>query len=355
MAGILDSMSTMLTPDMVGKLGKNLGIDPAMITKGLAVAGPLVTGTLAKTASTPEGAAGLTDMLTKAQAAAGQSAAAGQGDALAGLMGASGGDLSGALDGVMGLMSASGGTGADMMQGVMGQGINAISGTLSKSLGFDVQPMMKLAVPAVMGLVTKAMKSGNLDSAGVAKILKDETKAYTDNPANKATVDMIKEANAAGAKAAELQGKFSADEWKSVRLAPAAAAYLVVKASPSRGKGAAQEAAAMVGTVSDAVGGSSATSLLNTAFGGTGLTGDELATLEASAPTTEAALKTIKAAQAAVVAKTPGEVAAFKALLVSVAEGVAAASKEGGFLGLGGKQISDAEAAAVNSIKSALG
>jgi hypothetical protein len=354
MAGILDSMSSMLTPEVVGKLGKGLGVDPELINKGMAVAGPLVTGALAKQTSTPAGARGFADLLTNAEAAAGQSAAAGAGNELASLLGgASGGNLGGMLDGVMGLMSASGGTGADMMQGVLGQGVNAIGGTLSQKLGFDVKPLLGIAVPMIMGLVNKAKKSGNLDATGVADLLQAENKAYADNPANRATLDLINEATAAGEQAAALRGKFNEADWRKVRMAPIAATYLVAKASPSKGKGALNELAAAAETVGKSVKGASPTSLLNTAFGG-GLTGDELDVLEKDAPPDSTILNSLSAAKSAVAAQSPAEAAAFSDMIIRVAENVAGATKEGGFLGIGGKQVSDAENAALSAIRAAL-
>jgi hypothetical protein len=354
MTGILDSMSSMLNPEVVGKLGKGLGVDPALINKGLAVAGPLVTGALAKQTSTPAGARGFADLLTNAEAAAGQSAAAGAGNELASLLGgASGGNLGGMLDGVMGLMSASGDTGADMMQGVLGQGVNAIGGTLSQKLGFDVKPLLGMAVPMVLGLVNKAKKSGNLDAAGMADMLQAENKAYMDNPANRANIDLINEATAAGEQAAALRGKFSDADWMKVRMAPIGAAYLVAKASPSKGKGALNELAAAAETVGKTATGASPTSFLNTAFGG-GLTGDEWDVLEKDAPSNDSILKSLTAAKAVVAAQSPGEATAFGDMVVRVAENVAGATKEGGFLGIGGKQVSDAEAAALNAIRAAL-
>lgn len=354
MAGILDSMTSMLTPDMVGKIGKGLGIDPALVTKGMAVAGPLVTGALAKTAGTKAGASSLTDLLAKADAGAAQSAAAGAGDQLSQLMGGvAGGDLGGMLDGVMGLVGASGGTGTDMMQGILGQGVNAIGGTLSGKLGFDVKPMLTMAVPMVMGLLNKAKKEGNLDADGISKMLKSEAKAFTDNPANKETAALIGEAMDAGDKAAALRGKFSDADWMKVRMAPMAATYLVAKASPSKGKGAEQELTAAIGAVGSALKSVSPTSLLNTAFGG-GLNASEWDVLAKDAPSNESILKSLTAAKAAVVAQSPGDAATFSAMVISVAEGVANASKEGGFLGIGAKTVSDEEAAALSAIKAAL-
>jgi len=354
MAGILDSMSSMLTPDVVGKLGKGLGIDPAQITKGLALAGPLVAGALAKKTSTPDGARGFADLLGNAEAAAGESAAAGAGDQLAGLLGGAGnGNLGGMLDGVMGLVGASGGTGADMMQGVLGEGVNAIGGTLSSKLGFDVKPMLTMAVPMVIGLVNKAKKSGNLDATGVADMLQSEAKTYTDNPANKANLDLINEAMVAGDQATALRGKFSEADWRKVRLAPIAATYLVAKASPSRGSGAMKELAAAAGVVGDAAKAGLPTSLIATAFGG-GLTSAEWDVLEKDTPSDDTILRSLTAAKAAVATQSPGDAAAFSSMIAGVADAVANAAKEGGFLGIGGKQISDAEAAALSAIKLAL-
>jgi hypothetical protein len=52
---------------------------------------------------------------------------------------------------------------------------------------------------------------------------------------------------------------------------------------------------------------------------------------------------------------TPEEVDAYKTFVMTVAQTVAAAHKEGGFLGIGGKQVSDAENQALDEISTALG
>jgi hypothetical protein len=52
---------------------------------------------------------------------------------------------------------------------------------------------------------------------------------------------------------------------------------------------------------------------------------------------------------------TPEEVDAYKRFILSVAQNVAEAHKEGGFLGVGGKQDSEEEQAALNEISDALG
>jgi hypothetical protein len=54
-------------------------------------------------------------------------------------------------------------------------------------------------------------------------------------------------------------------------------------------------------------------------------------------------------------AKAPGDSAAFKAWLGRISQKVAEASKEGGVLGFGGVQVSDAEKATLADISKALG
>jgi hypothetical protein len=52
---------------------------------------------------------------------------------------------------------------------------------------------------------------------------------------------------------------------------------------------------------------------------------------------------------------TPEEIDAYKRFVMTVAQAVASAHKEGGFLGIGGKEISDAENKALDELSTALG
>jgi hypothetical protein len=52
---------------------------------------------------------------------------------------------------------------------------------------------------------------------------------------------------------------------------------------------------------------------------------------------------------------TPAEADAYKRFVMTVAQAAAAAHKEGGFLGIGGQQVSQAENQALDEISSALG
>ena len=66
-------------------------------------------------------------------------------------------------------------------------------------------------------------------------------------------------------------------------------------------------------------------------------------------------LENLREVSAILAAKAPGDAPAFKAWLSSISHKVAEASSEGGFLGIGGVQVSDAEKATLADIAKALG
>jgi hypothetical protein len=77
---------------------------------------------------------------------------------------------------------------------------------------------------------------------------------------------------------------------------------------------------------------------------------------EAGANIGEAASARLREAVAILSSKaTPDEVDAYKRFVMTVAQAVAGAHKEGGFLGIGGKQVSDAENQALDELSIALG
>ena len=65
-------------------------------------------------------------------------------------------------------------------------------------------------------------------------------------------------------------------------------------------------------------------------------------------------IETLRQAGAVVDAKAPADAPAFKAWLRQISQHVAEAATEGGFLGIGGVQVSDAEKATLAQISSAL-
>ncbi len=331
MASLMDAVGGLMTPDNVNMVANALGMDSTTVKKGIGVADATVLGSLSQTAGTPDGATSIMKMLPQA----------------------TGGSSTDMIGGLVSSLSR-GGTGADMMNNVMGEGVNAISGTLTKSLGFDVKPLLTMAVPIVMSQVAKMATSNKLDSTGVANLLKSENKAYLADPANRQVATVVQTSLKAGDDALALKKKFSDADWAKVRMAPLAAVYLVATASPSGEAGQVKELAAAAGAVGDAIKKATPTSLIGTAFGG-GLRQNELDILKKDAPPRERILAAITAGVAAVQATSPADTAAYRTMINDAAKRAAEAETEGGFLGMGGTRVSEEEKAALDEVRAAVG
>ena len=87
---------------------------------------------------------------------------------------------------------------------------------------------------------------------------------------------------------------------------------------------------------------------------GSGLDVGGLKQLRELAPDKDKLLALVKAAAQTVATRSPGEAAAYKATVLKVAQATAEAAKDGGFLGIGGKLISEDEQGALDALKAAL-
>jgi hypothetical protein len=184
-------------------------------------------------------------------------------------------------------------------------------------------------------------------------LLKSESESFLQNPANKEAAGLVSTALEAGDRAAAIRRSFSNIEWEKIRTAPLAAVYLVAVASPSGVVGQVKELSAAAETLSQAVKTATPTSLISTAFG-TGLEQAELDLLKKDAPSKEHILGRLREAVALVSQKSPTDATAFRNVVLDAAQKAAEASKEGGFLGIGGTRVSDEEQQALNEIRSAL-
>jgi hypothetical protein len=159
---------------------------------------------------------------------------------------------------------------------------------------------------------------------------------------------------AVATKSDAMRAGFAADEWVKIRLAPAAAAALVVGASPSSKKDTALEMNTAVAALNAARAESRPESLINVAFG-EDVTIDQLGKFMDETPPA-AMLGTIKAAAEAVSRSAPADqFAAFQTMILDIAQKAAEAAKEGGFLGMGKKLVSDEEQAVLDDIRAAVG
>jgi hypothetical protein len=329
MSSILESFASQFGPDIVGKLGSALGADAGAVNKGLGAIGPLLLNGLSGMASTPGGA----DSLLKALPQGG----------------------GGLLSSLMGNLFGGGGAsapGGGMLQSLMGPGVNAVSASISRAVGFNVAPLLGMAVPAVMGVVSKMVQDKGLTAADIGPALTAQKQAFFDNPANAESAALVRSALAAGDKAAaQIQG-YDAD-WSRVQSAPAAALMMVATADLSGPLGSIKEVQAASKAMADAARQVDAGSLIGAAFGG-GIDTDMIKQVRELAPSKDKLVDIVKAGAAAVAARDPAQAAAYKAAILSVAQSAAEAAKDGGFLGIGGKLISDDEQAALDQLKAAL-
>jgi len=330
MPTILDSLASNFSPDVIGDIGKALGADTSAVSKGIGVIGPVLLSGMTRQATQPGGAESLMKLLPEGS----------------GLLGNLGGLLSGLTGGKTGSEGSP-------MSALLGPGTNAIGASLSRTLGFNVTPLLAMAAPALLGMVSKAVKSDKLDASGLASMLGHERDAFTGNPANKDTVALVTSAISTGDKAAATIASYG-ESWKHVSAGPAAALFMVSSSDLSGPIGTVKEAQAAGKAMLDAASKAEPTSVLASAFGA-GLTMDMASQVKLLAPSKDKLIEIVKAGAAAVAAKSPGELQAYKNTVLSVAKASAEASKEGGFLGIGGTLVSKEEQAAIDAIKAALG
>lgn len=157
-----------------------------------------------------------------------------------------------------------------------------------------------------------------------------------------------------------VKGNFTAEEWRALLRAPMLVSYAVAGAAPSDEEGYIQEMSAVADAIFE--GGQSAAKdslvsavvaeiVANAEDNQRGATekisvGDVKARALANCREVANLLPTKASAQ---------EADAYKRWLLAVAQNVASAAKEGGFLGFGAEQVSKSEVATINEIAAALG
>jgi hypothetical protein len=158
------------------------------------------------------------------------------------------------------------------------------------------------------------------------------------------------------------KSNFTPDEWKALLQGVIAAGIAVTAAEPSGLWGLLKEGFAGGAVMAKAKTDPSTNGLVKAVvddFGaaeGSAARDGLKARFKQSKPAEikEACIATLRQAAAIVDAKAPGDAAAYKAWLQQISQHVAEAAKEGGFLGIGGVPVSDAEKATLTEISSAL-
>lgn len=160
-----------------------------------------------------------------------------------------------------------------------------------------------------------------------------------------------------------IKANFGADEWKLILGSPLLAGMAVTLAEPSGLWGMFKESLAsgraLLSAKSDADAGELARAIVADMESSEGR-GEARESLRAElvgktpADAKQSILAMLTRVAEIVDAKAPTEAPAFKAWLSHVAETVAEASSEGGFMGFGGTQVSAAERATLTDVSTAL-
>jgi Bacterial protein of unknown function (DUF937) len=332
MAGILESYASMLSPDLIKKVGSTFGIDSSHVTRGLSVIGPVALGALAKNAASPGGAISLFSALPQDTG---------------------GGNWLSSITSLLGGGSDATHAHADAADSVFGAGTNAVGAWLTEKLGFNVRPLIGLAAPMVLGIVSKHVQSQGLNATGLADWLRNENDTFMKNPENKETAGIVFSALAASDKANALRQMYDEAEWTKVRSAPLAALYHLAAASQAGASGLAKEFTAASDAFAEATQRAPGISLIGTAFG-SGLLQEKWAQLTKDRPTSTTLLRDLHESVTIVARKSPTEAQAYREAVLGAAQRAAEATKEGGFLGIGGTKVSEAEQRALDDIRTAL-
>lgn len=326
MASLLGTLTDAMSSDTIDKLSQAAGVNSAQAMKGLAVVGPLVLGTLARKSQTTSGMDSIMRMLPEG-----------------------GGSLLGRMLGSIAPQAAT----SSLLSGVLGPGVSTIGKALGGRLGFDATPLLSAAAPAILGMISTTAKEQKLNSADIAKMLQKE---HTDvmasaKPEVQAVLD---EAFQLGDKAEKLKATFTDDEWNKIQMAPVAATFYVVSASPSGASGIAKEVVAAGEALRLLVKDALPTSLVDVAFGSfNGKLHLDGPGFDDQSPR-DSALQSLKVAASAVKGKSPVNGKSFGDTLVALSRRVAEASKEGGILGFGGTLVSNEEEQAISAIAAAV-
>jgi hypothetical protein len=158
------------------------------------------------------------------------------------------------------------------------------------------------------------------------------------------------------------KASFTAEEWKQLLESPMLAAMAVTAADPSGLWGVIKEGFAASGALAQAKADAGSNALIRAVAAdfetseGRSAARDGLKAKLAGGKPGDLKAKAIDGLRqvSALLEKAPEDAPAFKAWLQGIAQRVAEASKEGGFLGFGGVQVSDAEKATLAEISGAL-
>lgn len=319
MASLFDSLQVLLTDDLFAQAGERLGIPGAQVRRGLEIATPLMTRGAARLAETPEGQVALAELVKGADTS-----------------------LLGNLRGFLGTVTPE--SGDAMLTRLFGPEARVVRAEIQEATGLDISPILGMAGPLLLGFLGNTMQREQLDTNGLVKKLRQEARAFDRQKGE--TAVLVDSALSKADEARALRTRFSSTEWPAVRSGPLAAAAAVVAASPSKAARVEQEAAAARAAVRETTQAAPSTSLLAALFHPSL---DDLSVNGIDNP-----MAAVEQAAALVKRHAPDEAEGYNRVLLAAASAAAGAVKEGGFIGLGAREVSREEQRTLDALAAAL-
>jgi hypothetical protein len=188
MSGILDTVRQQLTPETIGQIGRQLGMDEATTRQAIAGALPVVLGGMAGRADDPATAAAI-EAESDNYAALG-----GLGGGLTPIPGADspGGGASGGILGGLGSILGGGGGGGGLggiLGNVLGTNDRVVEDGVTRASGLDsprAKQLMMILVPLVLAGIARQRRSQGRQTAQVGPDLRSDAqsaKAYAERKA----------------------------------------------------------------------------------------------------------------------------------------------------------------------------
>jgi hypothetical protein len=151
MSSVLDLLYSQLGAGGIETISRQLGIDPQTAQKAVAGAIPILTGAMARNASSPAGAADLHQSLQQHDGSI--------------------------LDRALEALGQGDGSGAGILGSILGGGQDHAATSLAKATGLDSGTALRLLMmlaPLVMGALGRAHKQQGLDPGDLAGMLRAE-------------------------------------------------------------------------------------------------------------------------------------------------------------------------------------
>lgn len=183
MSSIVDTVLAQLTPETISQISRQVGSDQSSTNQAVQLAVPLIVAALAKNSSNAEGATSLTNAVRKDH----------DGSILGNLVGAVTGYQQGPGEAILGH--------------ILGGQRPQAEQVIQKSTGVDAATLLPILAPIIMGVLGNMQRNENLDSNGVANVLRqDERQIEQQQPNLLGTLNSVLDANNDGSALDDVAG-----------------------------------------------------------------------------------------------------------------------------------------------------